>query len=92
MAFSPLKIWLSLEAGRAILVASSPLLIPSTPMTSSRYSPGGMARSECATDSVFILPRHGFPISFDSFAGAFVVTLQLPGPEPDVHAPSHMPS
>src|SRR3990172_7677743 len=65
MAFSPLKIWLSLEAGRAILVANSSLIIPSSPMTSSRYSPGGMARSECATDSVLIVFAH--PLDHNDF-------------------------
>jgi len=43
-------------------------------------------------DPLNVLPRYGFPIGFDGFARAFIVTLQLPSPEPDVHAPSHLSS
>src|SRR5665647_1956319 len=58
MAFSPLKTALSFAGGRRMRRASSSLVMSSSAITSSRYSPGGIARSEWMDASVAIVFAH----------------------------------
>src|SRR5450756_2862216 len=58
MALSPLNTALSFAAGRRMRRARSSLLMSSSAITSSRYSPGGIARSEWMVPSVVIVLAH----------------------------------
>src|SRR5450756_54318 len=64
MAFSPLNMALSFDAGRRMRRASSSLLMSSSAITSSRYSPGGIARSEWMVPSVAVVLAHLLDVAY----------------------------